>query len=74
MSEERLPETLPELLEWIERYADSIFVLEEISPGQRETFALGSLPAKRALFHAFRWIRNGAIPVRVRSDEEVRAL
>ena len=69
---ERLPETLPELLDWIERYADSIFVREEIS-GKWKNAALGALPAKRALFHAFRFIREGRIPVRVRSDEEVRA-
>ena len=63
------PRTLPQLLDYIERYADTIFVRELVN-GNWESVALSSLPAKRALFHGFRFLRDGVIPVQVRDAEE----
>jgi hypothetical protein len=68
---DRLPETLEELCDWIHRYADSIFVRAEVA-GKWGNHALSSLPAKEALAHAFRWIKEGRVPVRMLSEEEQR--
>ena len=73
MPDDNLPESLPELLDYIERYADSIFVLESGRDGRRKPTGLAKLPGKRALFYAFRFIREGAIPARVPSAEEIAA-
>jgi hypothetical protein len=72
MNSEGLPETLPELLDYIENYADSIFVRDAVNE-RWDSYALTELPVSRALYHAFRFIREGRIPVRVLSDAEVEA-
>lgn len=61
---------MTDLLDYIERYADAIFVRDQID-GKWDAYALSSLPAPRALFHAFRWIREGVIPHRLLTDAEI---
>jgi hypothetical protein len=64
-----LPENMEELCDYIERYADTIFVRAQ-TDGKWGPHALAALPAKEALKHAFGWIKEGIIPVRVLSEEE----
>ena len=55
------------------RYADSIFVREQDAQGRWGSFALSELPVKTALKHACRFMAEGSVPVRLLSEEEVKA-
>jgi hypothetical protein len=57
------PRSLEAILDRIETHADSIFVREKLG-GKWGYYALSDLPAKLALAHAIRFIREGAIPRR----------
>ena len=65
-SDEKAMSTLPELLDYIERHADEIYVRETIN-GEPGNHRLSELPAPRALHWAFEWIRRGVVPRRVRT-------
>lgn len=72
MTADGQPETLDEVCDYIVRYADSIFVREQID-GTWQCLSLAQLPGKLALKRGLRFIKEGMIPVRVLSDEEVAA-
>ena len=63
------PMTFNDLLSFIERYCATIYVRDFVN-GEVGTYALAQLPAARALHHAFRWIREGIVPVRVITRQE----
>lgn len=62
-----LPTDLPSLLDWIERYADDIYVRERNADGHWEAMALSALPTKVAIKWVCSWIREGRVPSRVKS-------
>lgn len=66
------PESIEDLCGYIVQYAGSIFVRENVD-GKWDAYSLAELPATIALKHALGWVRDGRIPVRVLSDEEVEA-
>ena len=57
------PQTVEELLDYIERYSATILV-REFKNGVIGNWALAELPAATALHHAFRWIRQEIVPAR----------
>ena len=65
---EPLPQTLDELCDWIEKHAAAIYVREEFR-GKWESCRLTELPPMRAIHHALRFIREGRVPVYVRSPQ-----
>lgn len=53
------------------QYRDSIFV-RHLVDGKYQTLALSALPAKDAVAWIDRWAREGRIPARILSDEEIK--
>lgn len=63
-------ESLDELCEYIETYADGIYVREEVD-GEWGSHALTELPAEQAIEHTLRFIRERRVPGRVVDEEEI---
>jgi hypothetical protein len=74
MDETGLPTTLIELCDYIVKYADGIFIREKNEEGHWESIALTELPTLLAIKHTLRFVREGRIPVRVRSEAEMKEL
>ncbi len=53
------------------KHADRIFV-RELVKGRWGSYALSELSATQALTHALRWIREGIVPLRRKTEEEMR--
>jgi len=67
------PNTLLELLNYIETHAERIYVREPLN-GRWGSYALTELPPHRAIHHAFDFLRRGVVPVRVTEDGETSTL
>lgn len=65
------PQTLQEWLERLHRHQAGIFVREKGSDGRFGPVALADLPSDLWAKHVARWLEDGAIPVRVRTPDEV---
>lgn len=59
-----LPTTLDELCDYIIKYADDIYVRENIN-GKWGSYALSEIPAMLALKHTIGWIKEGVVPHRI---------
>ncbi len=59
--------TVDDMCDYILEYADCIYVREEIA-GKWGSFSLTELPVQKALAHAFRFITEGRIPIRLVKD------
>lgn len=68
MSED-LPENLYELCDYIVKYADDIYVREQIDE-KWGSYSLSEIPVKLALKHATTWIKEGRLPYRVVKEKE----
>ena len=69
MEENNLPTSLDELCDYIVKYADDIYVREQIN-GKWSAHALSELPVVIALKHVMKWIKGGIVPHRIiRNDE-----
>lgn len=62
--------TLEEVCDYIAQYASTIYVAETVA-GINDAYALTELPADLAIKNVLRFIKEGRIPHRVLSDEEV---
>jgi len=71
MAKEKLPETLEELCDYIERHASRIFIREQDTEGKWDSFALNELPIDKCLHHTLRFIKEGRIPTRLLTEQEV---
>jgi hypothetical protein len=69
MTDDGLPETLPELCEYIVAHADRIYVRAEVR-GKFGSFALTELPPLEAIKHALRFVSEGRLPAYVRDVED----
>ena len=67
MTDEKFPETLDELCDYITTHAGTIYVREQHN-GRWGSFSLSELPGKVAIAHALRFIKEGRVPVRVREE------
>lgn len=70
---ERPPEEPATLEEWLWRireYDRTIFVREKIS-GHWRTVALASVSPRCWAAHVAQWLKDGVLPVRVRTSEEL---
>ncbi len=67
--EEDTPKSLEELCDYIVKYADDIFVREQIN-GKWDAYALSEIPVKLALKNAMKWIKEGVVPHRIMRKEE----
>lgn len=67
---EKPPETLEELCDYIVRHAAGIFVRECVD-GRLVPRSLAELPGQRAIHHAMRFVKEGGVPCRVFTAEEV---
>ncbi len=56
---------LADVINYIDKHAGEIFVREQGPDGHWGSFSLLQLPARKALDHAFRFIRLGQLPHRV---------
>jgi hypothetical protein len=70
MTPEGYCESLGELCDYIERYAQHIHVSENIG-GRAGEYALTELPTKLAIAHTLRIIRTGTTPARILTDAEI---
>jgi len=70
MSADKLPETIEELCDYITKYADGIIVREQIA-GKWGSYSLTELPANLAIKNALFFIKEGRVPHRLLSKEEV---
>ncbi len=66
--EEDTPKSLEELCDYIVKYADDIFVREQIN-GKWEVYSLSEIPVKLALKNVMRWIKEGVVPHRIMGKE-----
>lgn len=64
MNEKEFPKDLMQLCDYIIRWADDIYVREQIE-GKWGSYSLTEIPAKLALKHALTWIKEGRIPYRI---------
>lgn len=64
------PANFEELLWYIRRYEDGIFVREQID-GKWDSVALSALSPKRWAYYLDQWLTDGHIPVRVKEDSEM---
>lgn len=62
--------TIEELCDYIAEYAGYIFVREQID-GKWGSYSLTELPPAHAIEHALRFIKEGRVPVRLKTDEEI---
>lgn len=62
--------TQDDLLDYIEEYSDVIAVRERIN-GKWGSHFLKELPGDKAITQAFKLIREGRIPVRMKRDAEM---
>lgn len=67
--EEDLPTSLDELCDYIVKYADDIYVREQIDE-RWGSYSLTEMPTKLALKHVMRFIKEGRIPHRIIRSEE----
>lgn len=67
--EDKLPETLDELCDYIVKYADNIYVREQID-GKWDSYSLTEIPTKLTLKWAMTFIKEGRVPYRIIKDEE----
>lgn len=65
---ETMPRNLEELCDYIVKYADDIYVREQID-GKWGAYSLSEMPVKLALMHAMRLIKEGTVPHRIIRDE-----
>jgi hypothetical protein len=65
-----LPQTLPELCDYIVKHASRIAVREQID-GKFGAHYLTDLPPLLAITHALRFVREGRVPAYVRDEGEV---
>ncbi len=61
---EEIPESLEALCDYIVKYADVIYVREQID-GKWGSYSLTEIPAKLALKWAMTFIKEGRIPYRI---------
>lgn len=66
--EEDIPKSWDELCDYIIKYADDIYVRENIK-GKWGSFALSEIPTMLALKHAIGWIKKGVVPHRIIREE-----
>jgi hypothetical protein len=67
--EERLPQTLGELCDFIETHADEIYVRDRGPDGAFNALALTELTPPRLIHHVLEFIRRGRIPVYVKKEK-----
>lgn len=67
--EGNLPESLDELCDYIVKYADDIYVREQIN-GKWGSYSLTEMPTILALKHSMRFIKEGRVPHRIIRNEE----
>ena len=70
MSEIDIPQTLEEWLVRLKRYESTIYVREQVD-GKWDAVPLSELSAERWGASVARWLDEGHVPIRIRSDEEV---
>jgi len=68
MEENNLPTSLDELCDYIIKYADDIYVREQID-GKWGAYVLSEMPTKLALKWAMTFIKEGRVPHRVIREE-----
>lgn len=61
---------LPDLLTWMRRYADGIFIRSN-HEGRWKNYSLSQLPDRLRSEHEARFIEEGRVPCRVLSKEEM---
>lgn len=61
---EDIPNSLDELCDYIVKYADDIYVREQID-GKWGSYSLVELPTKVALKLVMKWIKEGRVPHRI---------
>jgi hypothetical protein len=64
------PAAIKTLPDYIERFADEIYVREQID-GEWGTYALTDLPVRLAIHHAMRLAADGYLPVRGRREGDL---
>jgi hypothetical protein len=64
------PETMEELENYLEEYADVIFVREQID-GRWGSYSLAELPTELSEKHKDRFLSEGFIPVRLKREHEI---
>ncbi len=62
--------SLDELCDYIVKYADDIYVREQID-GKWGSYSLVEIPTGMALKHAMRFIKEGRVPHRMIRSEEI---
>lgn len=67
--EEDLPTSLDELCDYIVKYADDIYIREQIDE-KWGSYTLTEIPTKLALKHAMIFIKEGRVPHRIIRSEE----
>jgi hypothetical protein len=69
MTNEKLPQTVNELCDYIEEHAESIYVREKIGDAWA-SFSLAEMDGKSAIRHAMKFIKERRTPVRVLPPKE----
>ena len=62
--EDKKPESLDELCDYIVKYVDDIYVKEQINE-KWGSYSLSEIPSRLAIKHVLKWVKEGIIPYRV---------